>query len=205
MTGVAFMKLVELTPTPFADLPLMALRAQLRLGTGFSDDDLQDPVLEGALRAALAAIEARTGKPLFERAFRWTVSAWRCHNVQALPVAPVTGLVSMSVVSRSGDVMPINVVDVSLEEDTHRPLLHAVGARLPNIPPLGKAVVTFTAGYAQTWAMMPPDLAQAVLLLASHFYDLRHEATEQDGNMPFGVSSLIERYRTVRVLGGLTV
>ncbi|PWR03052.1 hypothetical protein DKT77_08940 [Meridianimarinicoccus roseus] len=196
------MKLVELTPIPTGDLPLAALRAHLRLGTGFTDDDLQDPVLETALRAALAAIEARTGKLLFERSFRWTVSAWRSPRVQALPVAPVNMLVSLTVTTRTGDVTLADMSDVVLEEDTHRPLMHAVRPCLPDIPALGQAVLTFTAGYSQDWAGMPPDLAHAVLLLAAHFYELRHEITTHDGNMPFGVSSLIDRYRTVRVLGG---
>ena len=197
------MTLDELTPIALGDLPMAGLRAQLRLGTGFADDDLQDPVLEGALRAALAAIEARTGKVLFERAFRWKTAAWRNPRVQPLPVAPVTGLVSLSVLTRTGDMTMVDMGEVVLEEDTHRPLLHAVRPCLPVIPALGHAVLTFTAGYSPDWAGMPPDLAQAVLLLAAHFYDLRHEAGEHDGNMPFGVTTLIDRYRTVRVLGSV--
>ncbi|TDL88004.1 head-tail connector protein [Meridianimarinicoccus aquatilis] len=197
------MKLVELTPIPTVELPIPALRAHLRLGTGFADDDLQDTVLETALRAALAAVEARTGKLLFERALRWTVSAWRSPQVQALPVAPVTALVSLTVYSRTGDMNPIDMGEVVLEEDTHRPLMHSVAPCLPDIPALGHAVLSFTAGYSAAWDAMPPDLAHAVLLLAAHFYELRHEIVEHDGNMPFGVSTLIERYRTVRVLGGV--
>ena len=197
------MTLDELTPIAVGDLPMVALRAQLRLGTGFADDDLQDPVLEVALRAALAAIEARTGKVLFERAFRWKTAAWRSPRVQPLPVAPVTGLVSLSVLTRTGDMTMVDMGEVVLEEDTHRPLLHAVRHSLPSIPTLGHAVLTFTAGYSADWGGMPPDLAQAVLLLAAHFYDLRHETGEHDGNMPFGVTTLIDRYRTVRILGSV--
>ncbi len=40
------------------------------------------------------------------------------------------------------------------------------------------------------------------MLLAAHYYEIRAEAPVGDGNMPFGVASLIERYRTVRILGG---
>lgn len=199
------MKLVELTPLPTGSLPIAELRAHLRMGTGFADEVLQDPVLEAALRAALAAIEGRTGKLLFERDFRWTVSAWHSPRVQALPVAPVNALLSLNVVARTGDTTAVDMADVVLEEDTHRPFMHAVRPCLPGIPTLGHAVLTFTAGYSPTWDGMPPDLAQAVLLLAAHFYDLRHEMSEHDGNMPFGVSTLIERYRTVRILGGVSV
>lgn len=195
------MKLVELAPVPLADLPLAALREHLRLGTGFADDALQDPVLERALRAALAAIEARTGKVLFARDFRWTVTAWRSPALQALPVAPVSAITGLSLVGAAGDVSPLSPSDVVLEEDLHRPLLHPAGACLPVIPVRGKAEVTFTAGFASNWAAMPPDLAQAILILAAHFYETRLEGGV-DGSLPVGVGSLIGRYRTVRVLGG---
>jgi uncharacterized phiE125 gp8 family phage protein len=39
-------------------------------------------------------------------------------------------------------------------------------------------------------------------MLAAHYYEYRHEMGLSGGCMPFGVSSLIERYRTVRLLGG---
>lgn len=196
------MKLVELAPVPVFDLPIAELRDHLRLGTGFADDALQDPLLEAALRGALDAIEARTGKVLFERPFRWTVSAWRSPAVQALPVAPVTNVTGLSLVDMVGGVTAIPTTDLVLEEDLHRPLLHPAGMSLPLIPVRGRAEMTFTAGFGATWGEIPADLSQAVLLLAAHFYETRHETSPHDGNMPFGVCTLIERYRTVRILGG---
>ena len=196
------MKLVDLTGIATIDLPIAEFRSHLRLGTGFADDALQDPILEAALRAAIAAIEARTGKVLYERPFRWVVSAWRCPTVQALPVAPVTAISSVVTLSRAGDVIASSTAEVVLEQDTHRPMLRAASSALPMIPMRGTAEVTFLAGFSATWAGMPADLARSVLLLAAHFYEVRHEVGGHDGNMPFGVSGLIERYRTVRILGG---
>ncbi|WP_193141642.1 MULTISPECIES: head-tail connector protein [unclassified Meridianimarinicoccus] len=195
------MKLVELAPVSVFDLPMAELREHLRLGTGFADDDIQDPVLERALRAALDAIEARTGKVLFARAFRWTVSAWRSPVVQALPVAPVTQITALSLVEATGAVTPLSPADVTLEEDLHRPQLHPAQGCLPTIPMRGKAEVTFVAGFAANWSGIPADLAQAVLLMAAHFYEARLDGGD-DGNLPFGVGALIARYRTVRILGG---
>ena len=199
------MKLVDLTGIATIDLPIAELRSHLRFGTGFADDALQDPVLEVSLRAAVAAIEARTGKVLFGRSFRWVVSAWRSPSVQALPVAPVTALTSVMTISRAGDVTASNLSDVVLVEDLHRPQLHAAAASLPAIPVNGVAEVTFTAGFSPNWQGMPADLAQAVLLLAAYYYEIRHEDPTNDGNMPYGVARLIERYRTVRILGGATL
>jgi len=49
---------------------------------------------------------------------------------------------------------------------------------------------------------MPADLAQAVLMLAAHYYEFRSDTSLGQGCMPFGVTSLIERYRTVRIFAG---
>ncbi len=61
------MMLVEQTTVPGAALPVAEFKDHLRLGTGFADDGVQDGVLEAYLRAAMAAIEARTGKILLTR------------------------------------------------------------------------------------------------------------------------------------------
>ncbi|OSP54345.1 head-tail connector protein [Pseudoruegeria sp. SK021] len=196
------MMLVEIMQTPLSDLPIVPFRAHLRLGRGFADDAVQDSVLETCLRAAIAAIEGRTGKALYSRGFRWTLPAWRCRDVQALPVAPVSNVSGITIITRQGDASFADPEYYYLEQDALRPLLRAVSYFLPSIPTGGTAEVTFSAGYSVDWSGMPPDLAQAVLLLAAHYYETRQEQPTNDGNMPFGVTSLIERYRTVRILGG---
>jgi uncharacterized phiE125 gp8 family phage protein len=52
---------------------------------------------------------------------------------------------------------------------------------------------------AASWGELPADLAQAVLMLAAHFYEYRQDTGLGRGCMPFGVSSLIERYRGLRL------
>lgn len=185
-----------------ARLPLDVFKAHLRLGTGFGEDNLQDVLLEAVLRAAIVAIEARTGKVLLERNFTWQLSDWRDTQSQALPVAPVNALTALILVTRSGDQTTADLGSVALLPSTQRPVLQAVYTRLPMVPTHGYAEVQFTAGYAADWAGLPADLAQAVLLLAAHFYETRHEGMDGDGAMPAGVRGLIERYRTVRILGG---
>ena len=94
------MKLIEESTVPDTELPVEALKAHLRLGTGFGEDSLQDEVLIGFLRAAIAAIEARTGKALFRRDFSMTLNAWQRGYVQPLPVAPVSGIVEVTLRDR---------------------------------------------------------------------------------------------------------
>ena len=103
------MILVEETKIATADLPVTTFKAHLRLGSGFSDDMLQDPVLEGCLRSALAAIESRTGKALMERRFSVTANMWTPGAEQSLPIAPVTGLHALTTTDSSGTVTPRNI------------------------------------------------------------------------------------------------
>jgi uncharacterized phiE125 gp8 family phage protein len=196
------MLLMEETAVPGAALPLAEFKAHLRLGTGFGDDDIQDPVLEGFLRAALAAIEGRTGKALLVREFSWVLHDWQDATGQPLPVAPVTAVLSLVLRDRADEEEVIDPALYRLERDAHRPVLRPVGHCLPLVPTGGVAEIGFRAGYGPAWGDLPADLGQAVLLLAAHFYEHRSETALGEGCMPFGVASLIERYRKVRLLGG---
>lgn len=197
------MMLVEETTVPQAAIPVAAFKDHLRLGSGFADDALQDSVLETYLRAAMAAIEARTGKILLERDFSWSLTAWRDQSEQALPVAPVSALTEVVFVDRVGaeDLSPLD--HWVLVPDCQRPRLKPVGCVLPTIPNAGSVRVGFMAGYGPEWADLPADLAHAVMMLAAHYYEYRHDNAANVSTMPFGVISLIDRYRTVRLfLGG---
>lgn len=194
------MMLTELTLLPGSALPVQALKDHLRLGTGFSDDGLQNGLIEGYLRAAIAGIEGRIGKVLIARRFLWVLEEWRDLGGQALPVAPVTGVVSVSLVTAAGGITVVDPARYRLVPDTHRPRLAAAGVLLPVVPVDGRAEVVFDAGFGP-WSAVPADLAQAVQMLAAEFYEQRHEVGTVLG-LPFAVQALIERWRNVRVLGG---
>ncbi|WP_397543020.1 head-tail connector protein [Roseovarius salis] len=196
------MMLIEETAVPQSALPIDAFKAHLRLGTGFSDGDVQDPVLESFLRAAISAIEGRTGKILIARAFSWIVSRWRDPAGQPLPVAPVSSVTRLVLRNREDEEEVIDPALYRLEEHMHRPVLRPRGEVLPVIPTGGTAELDFDAGLAPDWDGLPADLGQAVLLLAAHYHEYRHETALGGGCMPFGVTSLIERYRNVRIFAG---
>ena len=196
------MMLVELTTVPGTAIPVAQFKEHLRLGTGFADTALQDGVLETYLRAALSAIEARTGKMLFTRSFQWTLTAWRDLGAQALPTAPVSALSSLTITDRLGTAEVIAPERYYLEQDMHRPRLVAASLCLPTIPVGGTATIVFEAGFGAAWDDIPHDLQQAVLLLASHYYERRSDTTPGSGEIPHGVTALIARYRNVRLFGG---
>ncbi|WP_323371754.1 head-tail connector protein [Anianabacter salinae] len=192
--------LVEETSVPPGALPVAQFRDHLRLGSGFADDALQDDLLERHLRAALAAVEARTGKILIARGFVWTLAGWRDFGRQALPVAPIRSVTEVRLLDRHGAASVVDPSRYRLEPDGQRPRLVSAGLHLPLVPMGGSVEITFEAGYGASFDDLPPDLGQAVLTLAAHFYENRGSAPGEDG-IPFTVSLLIDRYRTVRLFG----
>lgn len=193
------MMLVEETFVPEAALPVAELKRHLRLGTGFAEDDLQDVVLASFLRAAMAAIEARTGKALIARGFVLTLSAWRDAGGQVLPLAPVGTVTQVALVDSFGVAEVVDPTRYRLERDASAPRLMPMGTCLPGLSAGGAVEVRFQAGFGAAFADVPSDLAQAVLLLAAHYHAYREETTLGQGCMPFGVTSLIARYRPMRI------
>ncbi|AGI68382.1 putative gene transfer agent protein [Octadecabacter antarcticus 307] len=194
--------LIEETTVPTGALPVAFFKEHLRLGSGFSDDGLQDDLLESFLRSALAAIEARTGKALIERTFSWSVTRWRDSGAQALPIAPISAIFDVVMLDRLDNEEVVDANSYQLRPDMQRPVLAAVDTCLPSIGRTDTARIRMLAGFGPEWIDLPADLRQAVLLLAAHYYEYRHEIQYDGGCMPFGVSALIERYRTLRLLGG---
>lgn len=196
------MMLVEETTVPILALPVAEFKDHLRLGSGFSDDGVQDAVLESYLRAAMAAIEARTGKILIEREFSWTLTTWRDVRRQPLPVAPVNAIRDVILLNMQGKETVVDAGSWYLEPDMQRPSLQAVGTCLPGLSTGGSVRIGMLAGFGPEWSDLPADLAQAVMLLGAHFYEYRHDVSRSTPAMPMGVLALIERYRTVRLFMG---
>lgn len=196
------MMLSEETSILAAALPVLGLKDHLRLGSGFDDSGLQDGLIEGYLRAAISAIEGRIGKALLTRRFKLTLQDWRNIGEQPLPVAPVTALVSVTLVDSAALETLITANRYRLVQDISRPKLVAAGVLLPMVPTDGRVEIVFDAGFGAAWAAVPADLAQAVLLLAAEYYENRTESSPRTMGLPQAVQVLIERWRTVRVLGG---
>lgn len=192
------MMMVELTSVPGAALPVGELAEHLRLARGFSDDSSQDAQLESNLRAALSRIEARIGKALFERRFVLTLMSWNGAEVHALPLAPVSRIESVKLITRAGAETLVDPAQYQLRQDGHRPGLASAGGTLP-APGMGGTIeVEFTAGYGADWAGIPADLRQAVLILAAEFWG---QNLNTETGIPFAVSVLLEPHRPVRLRG----
>ncbi|MBT55840.1 MAG: hypothetical protein CMF72_20885 [Mameliella sp.] len=193
------MMLVEETQVLEAALPVEALKDHLLLGSGFTEGDLQDPVLVSFLRAAIAAIEGRTSKALITRGFLVTLDNWTTPDAQRLPVAPVQAITEVALVDAIGVATIVDPAVYRLQKDAFDPRLRPTATSLPSVPTGGTVEIRFDAGYGAAFDAVPEDLKQAVLMLAAHYYEYRSDMALSQGCMPFGVTSLIARYRPVRM------
>jgi len=193
------MILNEITTVPSEAIPVAAFSEHLHLGSGFSDDGAKDAVLETYLRAAISAIEARSGMALFLRSFALGLYSWNNINGQPLPVSPVQSIQSMRLVSSVGVESLVQSDHYRLQKDGHRSRVLATGISLPHLPHNGSVEIVLDAGFGPGWEDIPADLRQGVLMLAAHHYENRNG--KDAGHFPSGVLALLEPYRAIR-LGG---
>ena len=149
----------------------------------------------------MSTIEARTGKVLLARPFRWSLTAWRDLARQTLPIAPVTSITALRIVDQGGTPSLADPAAYRLVADAHRPQLVSVGMVLPSIPVGGSAEIDFEAGYAAEWTGVPANIAQATVHLAGFLYEHRADAGS-GGTLPVAVTQLIEPYRELRMSRG---
>jgi len=189
-----YMMLIEQAQIADQDLPIAEFQAHLAMGTALDPDGVQIQVLAGFLRAAIAAIETKLGKILLQRDFEWHPT--RVQDRIALPVGPILRVTQVDHIDGAGTAQ---VVDPnSYDLDRSGDVVVLTGAAR-NLPKNGAISVYFSAGITDTWARLPADLAQAVFMLAAHYYEYRHDMGLSAGCMPFGVTSLIQRFRRVRL------
>ena len=169
-------------------------------GSGFAEDGAEDAALEMYLRAATAAIEARTGLALIARSVLLQVSAWALQDAQPVPMSPVLSVDEVALVDAGGarDLVPAG--DLRASVGMRPPVIcPQSGNALPTIPRDGFAELWLTVGHGGDANAVPADLRQAVLLLASAYYEARGRAEEMGAALPFGVLALLEPYRHIRI------
>ncbi len=196
------MLLKELNRIATTALPIADFKEHLRLGTGFSDDDVQDNLLDMYLRAAIAAIEGRIHKALIVRYYLYTAHAWKDLNSVTLPVGPFHSIRYFQVFDVTGKRINYPTSQFRTELDFHSPKILPKGISWPQIPVGGYARIYFYAGISRSWNELPADLAQAVFLLAAHYYENRYENAASNTSIPSHINVLLEKYKKIRLFGG---
>ncbi len=193
------MLLTETAPAGVNPVPLREMAAHLRLASGFSDDGSEDALLELYLRNATAVIERRAAKALIARSYLLKVACWNRSGHLRLPIGPVSSIDTFEMI-RPGSTVALDPAEWELEPGLGQQRVTGPGgAALRAIPHGALAHLTLTVGFGATWNDVPDDLRQAVLLLATHYYENRAGDLELDAGLPHGVAALVARYQPVRI------
>ena len=187
--------LIEKSQIALAQLPIDGLKAHLKLGSAFDLDTLQDDILAGFLRAAIAAVENRIDKILLIRSFEWRPMGLASELI--IPIAPMIAIERIETWGADGVATELASTRYSVIPVYYD---HVLTASFGNL--ISGAAVHLRAGMVDQWDQLPADLAQAVMMLAAHYYEFRNDTGLGEGCMPFGVHSLLQRHRNVRVTFG---
>lgn len=188
------MMLKETAAVPADALPLAELKAELRLGYGFADDNAQDTLLTRLLHEAVATVEQRLSLALIRRGFELAVTAWNRNGHLILPTGPVAAIDTFELIG--GSTRTLDAADWQLSTERTRQTLSGPGGS--PLPPLAgdlRARLVFEAGIGSDWSGVPADLSRAVLILAAHAYDARG----REAGTPSGVMALLDLHRPVRL------
>lgn len=168
-------------------------RAHLRL-----DMEAEDTLLRAFLTAARVALEAQTRRAFVTQSWRLILDAWPA-AVVTLPMAPVSAITGVTMNDAGAPrVVAPSLYDTALEGDA--PRLVANGIWPAPSRRVGGIHIDFTAGYGEA-GDVPAPLRQAILLLATHWFENREPVSIGDkaGELPLSVSALIAPYRLVHL------
>lgn len=179
------------------------LRAHLRL-----DDTSQDAMLDRLIAVATDQAERWCGIAILPqtRAATWdapdlrqgdgfdhgrTPSAWPA--VLPLPIRPVTAVTALHVIGEDGSATLVDAGIYIVDADSDRICLRD-GQTWPVVTRrIGALRATITCGFA----IVPPALVQAVLMIAAHLYSNRGDCA--DACTACGADHLLAAWRRVEV------
>jgi uncharacterized phiE125 gp8 family phage protein len=171
------------------------------------EDDSEDALLAGFLRAAIGAVEARTGKNLTQKVVTQVVNGFPCGSYAGGPAhygthagirlwkGPVSSI--LEVAYDDGNGVEQALTSFRLVEGANARLLPAYGEVFP-VTAFGPGTVrlSYIAGYEP--AELPPELTQAAILLFGHYNANREAVIASDRaaavELPLGVEMLIAPY-----------
>ncbi len=152
--------------------------------------DQEDASIAGFIAAAAETVFRHSSIVLINRDLSATVVPTDARQV-SLPFRPVSEVLSVSEVMSDGSRNSLNSGDFRLQAGLF-PRLHL--RRISQHP----LEVTMTAGFGTDWNAVPTDIQQAVLMIVSHFYTKRGDASGS-ALRECGATALLAPYREARL------
>jgi uncharacterized phiE125 gp8 family phage protein len=191
-------ELVKLART-VAPLPFVSLaEAKVQCRVDHSDDDARLAAIVAAACAMIDGPTQRAGAALAPQRWRYHVAGPSSDGKLWLDVAPARALHALAYYNPAGTLVNANLAEWSLQSDEESwAYVVPVSGAWPALANRWDALqVEWEAGQANV-ALVPPELSQAALLLARHWYDNTSAviAGSISKEIEFGVETLINTAR----------
>jgi uncharacterized phiE125 gp8 family phage protein len=183
------------TPPTGQPVTLAQAKAHLKIETNDEDGYLQE-----LIAAAVATVEAETGKALLTQTWRLYLDDWPPCGLAELPVAPVRSVGPVNAYAAHGTPSPIAAADYLLDRHGEPPRIY-----FRRRPDAGREIngieIDIVAGYGEAGTDVPDQLVRAVLILVAHWHAHRGAASDAAlmGSFPKGFRARVAPFRQVRL------
>jgi uncharacterized phiE125 gp8 family phage protein len=180
-----------ITPPVLEPFSLQELKTALRVS-----HDADDALVMRLGVTARRFVERRLSVAIAEQTWRLTAVGVPSAPLRLAP-GPVIAVDSAEIFYGGNDTgVPADSVET---HKAYPSLISVTAASSVNGEVASRTEITFRAGRSDV-TRVPPDLKEAIMLLAAHYYD--HRGQVEDGRyvaMPLAVQSLLEAHREVRL------
>jgi len=173
-------------------ITLPEMKAYLRL-----DDDGQDDLVAGLIRAARLMVESASRRLLIEQGWRIVMDRWPQGGRILLPLSPVLAIDSVKVLDAAGVATEIAPASVALDAASDPPCMFVSDAPEP-----GKArhgiEIKLRAGYGASPDAVPETLKLAIKILVAHWFENRGDVVGEQV-LPPDAMALVAPFQRARL------
>lgn len=189
------MTLFRILAPEFEPVTLAEAKAHLRI-----QDDAENDLISGLVRAARQETEARTGLALLVQHWRLALDNIPQSGVILLDRHPVRAVAAVTLYGEDGAVSVMDPADYRLDPHTRpaRLMLSAIPDRLRQ---WNGFEVDFECGFGAAGSDVPDMLKRAILMLVAHWFEFRAAfgPDDQPVSMPDGFLRLIAGHARKRL------
>jgi len=171
---------------------LSEMKAYLRL-----DDDGQDDLVSGLVRAARLMVESISRRLMIEQRWRVVMDRWPQGGRIPLPLSPLIAVDGVKVLDAAGIATELAGDSIVLEAASDPPCMAVSDAPQPGKPRNG-IEIALRAGYGATPDAVPAPLRLAIKILVAHWFENRGDVIGEQ-ILPPEAMSLVAPFQRARL------
>jgi uncharacterized phiE125 gp8 family phage protein len=175
-------------------ITLADMKAYLRVD---DDDDAQDSVIAGLVKAARLTVEGASRRVLVEQRWRVALDRWPQGRVVLLPLSPLISVESIKVFDANGAAASVAAGAIDSDRFSDPPRI-----AVPDAPEPGRTrngiLIEVLAGYGGAAEAVPEGLRLAIKILVAHWFENRGDVAGEQ-TLPPEAFALVAPFRRARL------